>query len=79
VAPDFHGVGVYFDDASRRRAIETLYEALRPGGFICLGHSEAMSRMSSLFVSRKFPDATVYQKPVPEPSRGGKIMTRGFP
>ncbi|MCQ4162875.1 protein-glutamate O-methyltransferase CheR [Roseomonas sp. GC11] len=54
---------IYFDDASRRRAIEALFDALRPGGFICLGHSESMSRISSLFEVRKFPDAIVYQRP----------------
>ena len=37
---------------------------LAPGGFVCLGHSESMSRMSSLFVPRRFPDAILYQKPV---------------
>ena len=55
---------IYFDDVSRRAAVEAIYDALRPGGFICLGHSESMSRMSSLFTLRKFPDAVVYQKPL---------------
>jgi chemotaxis protein methyltransferase CheR len=54
---------IYFDDMARRQAMETLYECLAPGGFICLGHSESMSRMSSLFKPRKFADAIVYQKP----------------
>jgi len=54
---------IYFDDISRRRAAEVLYDALAPGGFICLGHSESMSRISSLFTLRRFPDAIVYQKP----------------
>jgi chemotaxis protein methyltransferase CheR len=53
---------IYFDDVSRTTAAETFYEALDPGGFICLGHSESMSRISSLFKVRKFPDAIVYQK-----------------
>jgi chemotaxis protein methyltransferase CheR len=53
---------IYFDDVSRTTAAETFYEALNPGGFICLGHSESMSRISSLFKVRKFPDAIVYQK-----------------
>ena len=53
---------IYFDDVSRRQAAEMFYEALSPGGFICLGHSESMSRMSSLFMPRKFADALVYQK-----------------
>src|SRR5882762_2263816 len=38
---------MYFDDTSRRLAAENLYESLRPGGFICLGHTESMSRITS--------------------------------
>ena len=55
---------IYFDDTSRRQAAEVFYDALTPGGFIFLGHSESMSRISSLFAVRKFPKAMVYQKPV---------------
>jgi chemotaxis protein methyltransferase CheR len=54
---------IYFDDISRREAAETIFEVLQPGGFVCLGHSESMSRVSSLFGVRKFPKAIVYQKP----------------
>jgi len=54
---------IYFDDMSRRLASETFFDALNPGGFVCLGHSESMSRISSLFRVRKFPEAIVYQKP----------------
>ncbi|MEB0133718.1 protein-glutamate O-methyltransferase CheR [Actimicrobium sp. CCC2.4] len=54
---------IYFDDISRKQAAETFYDALHPGGFICLGHSESMSRISSLYKIRKFPEAIVYQKP----------------
>lgn len=55
---------IYFDDLSRKTAAETFYDALNPGGFILLGHSESMSRISSLYKVRKFPDAIVYQKPL---------------
>jgi chemotaxis protein methyltransferase CheR len=54
---------IYFDDLSRRQAAEVFFDALNPGGFICLGHSESMSRISAVFKVRKFPDAIVYQKP----------------
>jgi chemotaxis protein methyltransferase CheR len=54
---------IYFDDASRRVAAENLYENLAPGGYICLGHSESMSRISPLFEVRRFADAIVYQRP----------------
>jgi chemotaxis protein methyltransferase CheR len=54
---------IYFDDASRRQAAENLYDCLGPGGYICLGHSESMSRISPLFRVARFPDAIVYQRP----------------
>jgi chemotaxis protein methyltransferase CheR len=55
---------IYFDDLSRKKAAETLYNAMNPGGFICLGHAESMSRISSIFEVRRFPKAIVYQKPL---------------
>lgn len=57
---------IYFDDASRKVAAENLYDAMNPGAFICLGHSESMSRISPIFHVRKFPEAIVYQKPLEE-------------
>jgi chemotaxis protein methyltransferase CheR len=60
---------IYFDDASRRLAAENLYESLLPGGYICLGHTESMSRISPLFDVCRFEDAIVYQRPL-ERARG---------
>jgi chemotaxis protein methyltransferase CheR len=54
---------IYFDDLARRTAAENLFENLRPGGFICLGHTESMSRISPLFDVAHFPRAIVYQRP----------------
>ncbi|MEH3147358.1 MAG: protein-glutamate O-methyltransferase CheR [Methylobacterium frigidaeris] len=54
---------IYFDDASRRVAAGHLHESLNPGGFICLGHTESMSRISPLFRVCRFADAFVYQRP----------------
>jgi chemotaxis protein methyltransferase CheR len=53
---------IYFDDRSRLQTVESFYDSLVQGGFICLGHSESMSRISPLFSIRKFPQAIVYQK-----------------
>jgi chemotaxis protein methyltransferase CheR len=61
---------IYFDDASRRMAAENLFENLLPGGFICLGHTESMSRISPLFQVRRFADAIVYQRPMGNTSDG---------
>ncbi|MFG1425874.1 CheR family methyltransferase [Roseixanthobacter glucoisosaccharinicivorans] len=54
---------IYFDPASRRVAAENLFENLAPGGYLCLGHTESMSRISPLFEVRRYADAIVYQKP----------------
>jgi chemotaxis protein methyltransferase CheR len=55
---------IYFDEASRRIAAENLFEALLPGGYLCLGHAESMSRISTLFEICRFEDAIVYRRPI---------------
>jgi chemotaxis protein methyltransferase CheR len=55
---------IYFDDVSRRLAAENLYENLAPGGYICLGHTESMSRISPLFEVCRFAGAIVYRRPM---------------
>ena len=62
---------IYFDDASRLAAAQHLLEALNPGGFLCLGHSEYMARISDRFTLRRFEDAIVYQRPWRRPSEPG--------
>jgi len=64
---DFHAIFcrnvlIYFDDMGRREAALYLYESLLPNGFIFLGHSESMSRISPVFRVRKFKNAIIYQK-----------------
>ena len=56
---------IYFDDLSRRQTAEHFFDALNPGGFVALGHSESMSRISNIFIPRKFPEALVHQRPLP--------------
>jgi chemotaxis protein methyltransferase CheR len=54
---------IYFDEASRRAAAGQLWSALNPGGFLCLGHSESMARISDRFALRRFEEAVIYQRP----------------
>jgi chemotaxis protein methyltransferase CheR len=54
---------IYFDDASRLIAAENLHDSLQPGGYLCLGHSESMTRISDLFTMVRLRDAIVYRKP----------------
>ncbi|HLM72992.1 MAG TPA: CheR family methyltransferase, partial [Polyangiaceae bacterium] len=55
---------IYFDDASRRRVIETFYERLSPGGFLLLGHSESLLNVSTAFELVHLRDDLVYRKPL---------------
>lgn len=55
---------IYFDETARRKAAEKLFRSLAPGGFLCLGHSESLSQFQSYFVTRKFGDTYVLQKPL---------------
>nr|WP_221373878.1 protein-glutamate O-methyltransferase CheR [Actinoplanes polyasparticus] len=55
---------IYFDELSSRRAAENLYGAMRPGGYLFLGHSESMSRISPIFTPTRLPEGIVYQRPI---------------
>jgi chemotaxis protein methyltransferase CheR len=54
---------IYFDDRSRRQVLNSFYDSLLPGGFIFLGHSESVGRISAAFEPVKFGSTIVYQKP----------------
>jgi chemotaxis protein methyltransferase CheR len=53
---------IYFDDRSRRAAVDHFYNALNPGGFIFLGHAESIGRISTAFKLRRFDSHLVYAK-----------------
>ena len=54
---------IYFDDTSRKVAADNLFDRLHPGGFLCLGHSESMARISEQFDFVRLDDAIVYRRP----------------
>lgn len=53
---------IYFDDESRLLAANNLHECLNEDGFICLGHSESMGRISDRFTLVRLEDAIVYRR-----------------
>jgi chemotaxis protein methyltransferase CheR len=55
---------IYFDELSSRRAAENLFGAMRPGGYLFLGHSESMSRISPIFTPSRLAEGIVYQRPI---------------
>jgi chemotaxis protein methyltransferase CheR len=56
---------IYFDDASRRKVLDTLYQRLHRGGYLLLGHSESLLRSSTAFEIAQLTTDIVYRRPVP--------------
>jgi chemotaxis protein methyltransferase CheR len=56
---------IYFDDASRRKVLETIYGRLQRGGYLLLGHSESLLRSSTAFEIAQLTTDIVYRRPIP--------------
>lgn len=54
---------IYFDEAAVRRAVDNLFDVVRPGGCVFLGHAETLSRMPTRFVAQRRPGAMFYRRP----------------
>jgi chemotaxis protein methyltransferase CheR len=53
---------IYFDDHSRKTAVDQFYNSLNRGGYIFLGHSESVGRISSAFTLKRVDRHLVYAK-----------------
>jgi len=53
---------IYFDDRSRKTVVDHFYNSLNRGGYIFLGHSESVGRISSAFQLRRVEGHLVYAK-----------------
>ncbi len=53
---------IYFDDHYRKQVVHSLYNSLNKNGFIFLGHSESVGRISAAFQLVKFKKSLTYQK-----------------
>ncbi len=54
---------IYFDQATRRKVVELLYERLTDGGFLLLGHSENLLQLSTRFELVQLEGDLVYRRP----------------
>lgn len=54
---------IYFDDVSRKTVVNGLYDALRPGGYLFLGSSESVGRITAAFQLEKVNDFLCYKRP----------------
>lgn len=53
---------IYFDDNARKQVVNSIYDTLKPGGFIFLGHSESVGKISATFKLVKFKKSLSYRK-----------------
>jgi chemotaxis protein methyltransferase CheR len=53
---------IYFDDASKKKAVANLYDSLAKGGFLFIGFSESLHDITRLFKPVRFCGTMVYQK-----------------
>lgn len=63
---------IYFDMASKSRVIDHFYSALRPGGYLFLGHAESLFQVNTPLHLIHFPRATAYLKPLPQRQGGSR-------
>jgi chemotaxis protein methyltransferase CheR len=54
---------MYFSEARRRAILQRFYDALEPGGYFFLGHSETLSNIPMKFEAVVRGDCRIYRKP----------------
>jgi chemotaxis protein methyltransferase CheR len=54
---------MYFSEARRRAILQRFYDALEPGGYFLLGHSETLSNIPMKFEAVVRGDCRIYRKP----------------
>jgi chemotaxis protein methyltransferase CheR len=53
---------IYFDKPTQKRVVEAFAEALRPGGYLFLGHAESIMRLTDLYEPIVTPKAIYYRR-----------------
>jgi chemotaxis protein methyltransferase CheR len=53
---------IYFDDKAKDQIVTDLAGALKPNGYLVIGFSESLSKMSNLFQAQHIGRSVVYQK-----------------
>lgn len=54
---------IYFADDTTRGVVQSFFNALRPRGYLFLGHAETLSRVATRFEAERRPGAIYYQRP----------------
>jgi chemotaxis protein methyltransferase CheR len=70
-------VMIYFTEERRRALVQRFYEALEPGGYLFLGHSESISKMPVKFQAIVLGDCILYRKPTLQDQQNAELVTEG--
>ncbi len=68
---------IYFTEERRQTLVQRFYEALEPGGYLFLGHSESISKMPVKFQAIVLGDCILYRKPTAEELYKGELVAEG--
>jgi chemotaxis protein methyltransferase CheR len=68
---------IYFTEERRRTLVQRFYEALEPGGYLFLGHSESISKMPVKFQAIVLGDCILYRKPTAQEQQKAELVTEG--
>jgi chemotaxis protein methyltransferase CheR len=68
---------IYFSEEKRRALVQRFYDALEPGGYLFLGHSESISKMPVKFQAIVLGDCILYRKPTAEELQKPELVTEG--
>jgi chemotaxis protein methyltransferase CheR len=68
---------IYFSEERRRAVVQRFYDALEPGGYLFLGHSESISKMPVKFQAIVLGDCILYRKPTAEELQKPELVAEG--
>jgi chemotaxis protein methyltransferase CheR len=68
---------MYFSPERRLDILRRFYEALEPGGYFLLGHSETLSNVPVNFEPIVHGDCRIYRKPVMSEARPALVLAGG--
>lgn len=68
---------IYFSEERRRAVVQRFFDALEPGGYLFLGHSESISKMPVKFQAIVLGDCILYRKPTAEELQKPELVAEG--
>lgn len=66
---------IYFSEERRHALVQRFYDALEPGGYLFLGHSESLSKVPVKFQAIVLNDCILYRKPSAETLQPALVAT----